>query len=135
MYLKLDSSLENFYSAEYNSNPANEKYNTFVKIVTESIKSSTPNNNKKVSVQKYRNPVSWWDEECQDIKQKRKHTFKKWEKNKEMIDLYEYKRISAEAKKLFKSKKKGDYKKFAETLNINVSSTYTCNKAKILRNK
>ena len=42
VYLKLDSSLENFYSfTEYNSKPANKKCNTFVKIVTESIISST----------------------------------------------------------------------------------------------
>ena len=131
---KLKNSYEDFLSVEYDSMPADQKYSKFVKIVTDAVKNSTPNK-KKVSDQKYRNPVSWWDEECQAIKQKRKAAFLNWDKTKEFSDLIEYKRISALAKKFFKTKKKASYITYAETLTPNISSTYVWDNARILKNK
>ena len=76
--------------------------------MTNDVKNSTPNK-KKVGDTKYRNLVSWWDEECQAIKQKRKAAFLKWDKTKEASDLIKNKRKSALAKKFFKTKKKASY--------------------------
>ena len=42
---------------------------------------------------KMKNPVSWWDNECNRMKRLRTASFKKWEFSGNITDLIKYKEI------------------------------------------
>lgn len=72
----------------------------------------------------HRNPVSWWDNDCHDIKTTRNAAFKKWEQTKCPEDLTEYKRLCVKAKKIFQTKKLESFKKFVESINVRTKGQY-----------
>ena len=98
------------------------------------VKANTPTK-AKIPDHKHRNPVYWWDDECEKARRLRIASFKKWEHTKELKDLIDYKQKVASAIKLFKSKKRKSFREFAKTLNIRTNLNYTWKKAKILKNK
>ena len=91
--------------------PANQKYDFFVNVITDAIKTCTPR--KVIKQGQHNNPVSWWDKECSKIKHLRKAACTKWNYTGDMKDLVNYNKMCAFAKKNSKIKKKEDFKKFA----------------------
>lgn len=83
----------------------------------------------------HRNPVSWWDPECDKAKRLRKASFKKYQFTDKLKDHIDYKKHIAVAKKTFNEKKKKYYRKFASQINFNTSKKFVWDKTKILKNK
>ena len=106
----------------------------FTNIITNSIKNYTPIR-KNVNNKIHKNPVSWWDSECDKVFRIRTAKFKKWKFTKTTLDHIEYKKAAATATRLFKKKKRDDYKKFSQTINFNTNKNYVWNKSRILKNK
>ena len=92
-------------------------------------------NKKSIPKKNHRNPVSWWDADCDKIKRLRRAAFKKWKYTLNSEDLINYNKLVAQAKKLYKKKKKNDFQKFAGTINFKTNLKYTWNKGKIFKNK
>lgn len=101
----LEESYVDFLDPSFEALDASGKYNKFVDIVTEAISSNTPPK-KQVKESQYRNPVQWWDLECEKAKRVRRATYKTWEHTRTLENWIAYKKSSALAKKLFKRKKK-----------------------------
>ena len=130
----MESNFDQFISPEFNVLSPSKKYDFFLKIITESIRANTPRK-RKVRRSACRNPVPWWDAECDKIKRLRKAAFKKWDFTGELIDLIAYNKRCAEAKRIFKNKKIAKFREFVSTLNFKSKSKYTWNKCKIFKNK
>lgn len=131
---RLKTSYESFLEPNYDVLTPCEKYDHFVNIITEAIKLSTPKKKKILDRKTIKNPVPWWDSECNQVKSLRRSSFKKWEQSKSLEDLINHKKYSAIAKRTFKQKKKDYHKKFAQTIDFRTDSTYVWNKMKILKN-
>jgi hypothetical protein len=136
---KFSSRLEERYSSflnhEFESLSLSEKYKFFTKQITDSVilaSPSKPNSKKHI---KHHNPVPWWDADCDKAKRLRRAAFKKWQHTNELADLINYKKQTSAARKLFKAKKKSNFREFAETINYRTSPTYIWNKSKIFKNK
>lgn len=82
-----------------------------------------------------RNPVSWWDKECEIAIKDRYNALKKVKKEKSLKNWIEYRRLRAVARKVIKKKKREDFQRFAQSLNKNISLKYVWNKMKILKNR
>ena len=132
--VELDKAYSHFLSSDYCDLPPNKKYDTYVKIISDSIKNNTPTK-KVVNIKTHRNPVPWWDEECQEIKDLRNKAFKTWERNKDEKDFIEFKRLRALARRIFKNKKRESFKRFTESLHSHTDIKYVWNTSKILKNK
>lgn len=130
----LDTHYTIFLSANYDLMDPKKKYETFVELLTKAVKYHTPQK-KLVNSLIHKNPVRWWDEECYEIKKNRKLAYKKYIETKEMRDLFNYNKITAQARKLFKTKKRDCFKEFASTINFSNDITHTWNTAKILKDK
>ena len=130
----LESAHSRFFTHQYECSPASQKYDLFISILSEAIASSTPTK-KNVSPNMHRNPVSWWDEECNDLKEKRKRALSKWKDSLDLQDLIDYKRMIALCRNTFKMKRKEKFKDFTNTVNFSTDSRYVWNTLKILKNK
>lgn len=115
----LDDNYNKFLTPDYENLPTLQKYDFLIKIISESVQTNTPR--KKFANKKFRNPTPWWDEECNKIRRLRTACFKKWEYTGNLSDLIKYKKKCAEAKRLFKIKKKNSFQKFAESINFNTN--------------
>ena len=93
-----------FFSLDSNKLLPSEKYKFFISKISEAISLNTPIR-KTVKPNIHRNPVSWWDEKCNNIKEERKDAYKKWAETLELRDLISYKRIVALRRNTFKNKK------------------------------
>ena len=71
----LENSYINFFSVEYEALSPRNKY-FFVKTLTEAIKLSTPTKKDIIDKTKLKNPVPWWDSECNNIRSLRRSSFK-----------------------------------------------------------
>ena len=131
---QLESDYAQVLNKEYDNLSPLEKYDYFIKTIKEAIIKHTPKK-RKFNKKNHRNPVAWWDSECDKIKRLRQAAYKKWEFTNNISDLIEYKRIRAVAKKTFKLKKKECFHKFAESLNLNTNLKYTWITTKIFKNK
>lgn len=100
----LESDYGQFLTDDYDRMSPADKYQFFISIITKSIKIATPRKTNK-KIKQIRNPVAWWDTECDEAKCARRASFKKWQSTLNMEDLIEYKKNCAKAKKLFKEKK------------------------------
>ncbi|OXU18750.1 hypothetical protein TSAR_014571 [Trichomalopsis sarcophagae] len=98
----LEQNIDQLFTADYAESKASEKYNTFVEIVIKAIKTNTPKR-KKVSSKKHRNPVAWWNPECERANSLRKESFIKWKTTKEIPDFIAYKKNKATTRKLIKT--------------------------------
>ncbi|XP_058810375.1 uncharacterized protein LOC131675414 [Phymastichus coffea] len=130
----LENSFENFFKLEYVSAEPNTKYSIFIEIVTNAIKANTPVK-RIVNNKNHRNPVPWWDSDCDRVKRLRRAAFKKLRFSKKQHDFIEYKKAVAVAHKTFKTKKRANFRNFAERLNFNINQNYVWNKSKLLKNK
>lgn len=130
----LEKEYAHFLTLEYDQLSASKKYDKFTEIVTNAIITHTPIK-KNVNNKIHRNPVSWWDEECDKVKRLRKCTFLKWMHTKNLNDYIDYKKHCAIANKTFKVKRRNNYKLFAQNIDIRKNSTYAYNTCKILKNK
>lgn len=132
--LDLENGYNYFLTSEYDNLSTVEKYDRFVKIVSDAVIENTP---KKSSVdpKSYKNPAGWWDNECDSVKKSRNEAFKAWAKSKLLVDFIEYKRLKAIALRTFKIKKKNYFVKFSEKINLHTDSRYVWNTCKILKNK
>ena len=100
----LDSEFSQFFTGEYDEMSPLEKYDLFIEVITKSVKLCTPKK-RAFNKKKYRNPVPWWDNECDKLKRLRQAAFKKWDYSKKIDDLIEFKKKRATAKKTFRKKK------------------------------
>lgn len=82
-----------------------------------------------------RNPVEWWDAECEEAIKNRKEALKRVKKVPSLKNWIEYKRNRAMARKIIKNKKKENFRKFAGSLNKSISINYIWNKIKVLKNR
>ena len=122
-------------TSEYDSLSASQKYTEFVKIITSAISQCTPRKTDFVPKNlKPKNPVPWWDAECEMVKRLRRAKLKKWKFSKKCEDKVEYKKYNALAKKTFKRKKKECFHTFAAKINIQTDPNYVWNTSKILKN-
>lgn len=85
----LENSYEKFLSLDYENLSIVEKYNFFVETVSDAVRHHTP---RKSFSGKNKNPVPWWDEECNKIIRLRKAFFKKWQYSGDLFDLIQYKK-------------------------------------------
>lgn len=131
---EMQESFQYFLGAEYsNLNPI-EQYKKFVEIISNTIVACTPLK-KDVPDCIHRNPVSWWDSDCDRVKRIRNAANKKWKHTKNRIDYYNYKKACANAKKLFKKKRKENFSNFCEKINFNTDPSYVWHTSKVLKNK
>lgn len=70
---------------------------------------------KKVKRKWKKNPVKWWDKECEEIVEQRKTALHNYMKDKTRKNWIEYKRSRAVARKTIKKKKREDFQEFAES--------------------
>lgn len=81
-----------------------------------------------------KNPVQWWDEECEKAIEERKEALKKYYKDMTMENFIEYKRLRAVARKVIRRKKRENFVEFAGSLNKNSDLSYVWKKMKIIKN-
>ena len=135
------SDLENnylqFFSVEFDQLSPSQKYDFFVKILSDAVRNNTPpkSTSNHARVTKKSNQTPWWDEECNKSKLLRKAALKKWNFTQNMVDLINYNKQCAITTRTFKIKKKENFKKFAESINIHTNARYVWNKCKIFKNK
>lgn len=131
---KLSDEYTDFLSLDYDILDTADKYKYLVNKIYDSAISHTPPT-KLVSDRIHRNPVAWWDNECARVIRVRKAALKKWLFTKDIIDHIEYKKKTAVARKILNSKKRDNFRKFTESINLNSNSSYVWKKCKILKNK
>lgn len=130
----LEKAYTGFLSFDYEILSPQQKYKFFTDLVTNAVLSATPKK-RTVPLNKHRNPAEWWDMDCDRAKRLRQAAFKKWEYTKTEEDRLEYKKLRAEARKIFRRKKRECFRKFAETINLRHDYQYAWNKAKLFKNK
>ncbi|KAL3274914.1 hypothetical protein HHI36_019695 [Cryptolaemus montrouzieri] len=82
-----------------------------------------------------RNPVAWWDEECNRMKRLRRASYKRWQHCETLDNLIKYKDACALANKTFNKKKIENFKIFAGSINHNTSMRYDWDKCRIFKSK
>ena len=132
----LESEYSRFLTYVFDSSSPSAKYEMFLKKIQDNVVKVTPRKKsfRAGTKKKIRNPVPWWDEECARIKRLRRASFKKWEYTQRLIDLIQYKKNCAIAKRTFKQKEKQYFRKFASTINFRASKGFVWNKVKVLNN-
>lgn len=130
----LETEYKNFLDHVYEELSPTERYDYFVKVVTNAVSLATPKK-KMVHETRHRNPVTWWDADCDRAKRLRQCAYKKWDFSRKQEDLETFRKLKRDARKLFTSKKRECFRKFAETINLNANTKYTWQKVKILKNK
>lgn len=130
----LEEKFDTFYSAEYENASAANKYKIFTDVIKNCIIESTPVK-RTVPLEGHRNPVAWWDAECDQLIRQRKGFYNKWNETNSQDHLINYKRTIALVKKTFKEKKKSNFKGFAKEINVRKNTSYTWRKCKIFKNK
>ncbi|KAL3290476.1 hypothetical protein HHI36_023817 [Cryptolaemus montrouzieri] len=103
---------EDDYTTDSSQNHASEKYGFFENLLTKAISISTLKR-KSHNLEMKRNPVAWWDEECNRMKRLRRASFKRWQHCETLDNLMKYKDACALANKIFNKKKIENFKIFA----------------------
>lgn len=129
----LDLHYDNFLAPEYDLLAPKEKYDYFIETISNTVRFCTPRKKSFISTNLTKNPVRWWDADCDNAKNARRAAFKNWEKTKDLSDLIEYKKCTALAKKLFKEKKKECFINFAVKIDFHTNSKYVWDTVKILK--
>lgn len=81
-----------------------------------------------------KNPVEWWDKECEKAIEDRKEALKKFYKDVVMEKFIEYKRLRAVARKIIRQKKRENFKEFVSGLNKSSNLSYVWKKMKVIKN-
>lgn len=87
----LEREYRKFLLSDYDSLTPIEKYDLFIETVKDAVIKSTPKR-KIVGKFKHRNPVAWWDNDCDRIKRFRQAAYKKWTYTGNIEDHIEYKK-------------------------------------------
>lgn len=132
--IALENCFTDFLSDEYENLSPSSKYDTLVKHIWQSVKMCTPRQKTPPNQAVIKNPVPWWDSDCDKAKRLRKASFKKWEFTKNPADLLSYKKSCAIVKRTFKQKKRDCFKKFAESINFRTNTNFVWNKCKTFKN-
>ncbi|CAB0044055.1 unnamed protein product [Trichogramma brassicae] len=127
-----EEAFSRFLTPEYERMPVRSKFDIYFQVIKDTISVCTPNK-RPVSRRAHINPVPWWDAECDRAKRLRRAAYKKFSFSRKLDDLIVYNRRCAEAKKLFKTKKKNCFRSFAESLNFHVNPSYVWNTCKIFK--
>ncbi|CAB0029160.1 unnamed protein product [Trichogramma brassicae] len=127
-----EEAFSRFLTPEYERMPVRSKFDIFFQVIKDTISACTPTK-RSVSRRAHINPVPWWDAECDRAKRLRRAAYKKFSFSRKLDDLIVYNRRCAEAKKLFKTKKKNCFRSFAESLNFHVNPSYVWNTCKIFK--
>ena len=130
----LDSQYDSFFSRDYVESSVLRRYMIFMTLVTSALVSNTPET-KIVADKIHRNPVPWWDSDCERSKRLKRAAFKKYRLSGSIDDLIEYKRQLASARRVFKSKRRASFRKFAGSLSIKSGLKHVWDTCKILKNK
>lgn len=130
----LESTYNEFLTLDYTNLSASQKYEFFVKCITNAVKTSTPVRRIINSKGKILNPAAWWDQDCDKVKRLRRAAYKKWQFTCSLSDRTEYKRCVALAKRTFKNKRKDYVRKFVSSLDMRVDTSYVWRKSKVLKN-
>lgn len=123
-----------FLTPQYASLSPIDKYNFFINNLTKVIKNHTPRK-RQVPPLQHRNPMRWWDADCDRAKRVRRAAFKKCSFTGEMNDLIAYEKTVAEATKLFKKKKRKTFREFAESIDGRKDMSHMWNNVRILKNR
>ncbi|CAK9799805.1 Probable RNA-directed DNA polymerase from transposon BS [Anthophora quadrimaculata] len=129
----LEEDVHLFSMDEYLVSSPSSKYKTFVDVIVQALCLSTLAK-KRVPYHRCSNPVPWWDKDCDRIKRLRRAALKKWEHSLDLEDLIHYKKICAEAIKLFKTKKRECFKRFAASIDFQTDPGYVWNQCKSFKN-
>ena len=130
----LDGSYGRFFENDYVNVSVCERYLIFMSIVSSAVIDNTPVR-RNVPDHVHRNPVPWWDEECERAKRLRRAAFKKFRFSGSQVDLVDFQGKAKAASRLFRYKKKGSFRSFAETISFRTGVSYVWNKCKIFKNK
>lgn len=103
---KLENSYAKFLSPEYEILSPSDKYDILANTIAEAVKSSTPAKKALPHQAITKNPVPWWDPDCDKVKRLRRAAYRKWEFTNNLEDLINYKKSCAIAIRTFKNKKK-----------------------------
>lgn len=87
------------------------------------------------SIRRKRNPVEWWDDECEKAIKSRRTAQREYAKRRMMECRIEFKKTIAEARKIIKREKKENFKNFAGTLNKYTNLSYVWEKMKIFKDR
>lgn len=133
----LTDNFSKFLESKYNNSLPSAKYQIFTTEVSSAIIANTPKKQNKntLNKNKHKNPVIWWDPECDRVLRLRKAALKKWEYSKKLDDYIGYKKQVAIAKKTLKQKKKESFNAFAQSLNFHTNCSHVWNTAKIFKNR
>lgn len=130
----MGNKFKEFLEPMYNNLNTADKYKFFISEIRGAISSNTPTK-KDVSDRVHRNPVPWWDSECEKVIRLRKAAFKKWRYTLDPSDHIQFKKTVAIARKTINNKKRTSFRNFAETIDLSTNSSYVWNKCKIFKNK
>ena len=122
-------STDSFYTLN-----AIDQYDTITSTMREAVSSVTPSK-KDVPSSRHRNPVPWWDLECDRAIRCRKALLKKWKHTGHSGDWVAYQKQAALTKKLIKSKKRINFKLMASQLNKNSDLRLFWHRINILKNR
>lgn len=128
----LTNELVDFMSFNYEELSPVAKYDYFMLKITAAVTASTPPK-RKIDPSKHRNPVPWWDSDCDRIKRIRQAAHKKWQFTRKEEDYMLYKKLRSDARRTFRTKKRQSFREFASTVNFTRDMTYTWNKARIFK--
>lgn len=83
----------------------------------------------------HRNPVSWWDLECEKALRLRKAALKKLRFSHLPSDFEDNKNFFTVAGRLFKSKKKGNFRAFVSSIHFKHGHRYVWENCRIFKDK
>lgn len=112
----------------------NKKDITSIKPNHNKSSSSQNNSNDSIIKNKNKNPVEWWDHDCEELIKKRQKFLKIWRTKRDPDSFQKYKSIIRETRKIFFRKKRNNYKKFIQGINKFISLSYVWKKAAVLKN-
>lgn len=136
----MEKNLMLFSSKEYLMKNHIEKYDllsdTILKAAEEAsgkINKNKPHNNKKTNLNKRKNPVEWWGEDCKEVVKVRKDKLNKFKESMDIQDYIEFKKARAIATKTINQKKRDNFKKFIESINRYTNISYVWKKIRVLK--
>lgn len=86
-------------------------------------------------VEKKRNPVDWWDDECDQLVRERKRACVAYKKHNCLSTYIEKKRCIALVRKAVRRKKKESFRFFAESLDRFVDMRYVWKRMNVFKNR
>jgi len=100
--------------------------NIILTTATQTIGVTHYNNNKP--------PVPWWNKTCEATIRNKKRAYNRYKKSKNMVDLIEFKRLRAIAKRTIIVSKRQTWQHFTKTLTTSTTSSEVWGKIKAIKN-